>query len=533
MGALTRRAFSKNLATVSVLGSGVGRAMVGFAQVPSVGKADEIAGLTLSEAAARMQNKALTSRQLTQACLDRIRIYQPKLDAYITVLSKRALAQADAMDAERAAGKVRGPLHGIPVALKDNIDTAGIRTTAASMVYDDRVPTEDATVTRRLTDAGTVLLGKANMDEFADAVSYFGSARNPWGLDRDPSGSSSGSASLVSATMGYGALGTDTGGSVRLPSAYCGTVGLKPTYGLVPIRGIVPLVLSLDHCGPITRSVEDNAMMMNVLAGYDKYDITSVEHPKEDYVEGMKQPVSGLRIGIPRAPFYDHLDNDTERAMEDGIAVLDRLTQGSKDVSLPSTGNYPWATLNDMIDEMYAYHEELFKTRASKYMLALRLQLQALKDSLDTPAGAGSEKVSEYIRHHWELESTRRTIDDAFTDFDLVVVPTLRIIPQKLSYVIDHEEHPTNHNPDVLDLDNCTPFNVWGLPAISVPCGFARDGMPIGLMIAGPRFSESKVLALAHAYEQETKWDTKRPPLKPDMPVPTLRPALSVAGSCA
>lgn len=526
MGAFTRRAFSKNLATLSVLGTGLGRAATAFAAPSPEAHADEIAGLTISEAAARMAAKQLTSRQLTEACLDRIRIYQPKLDAYITVLSNRALAEADALDAERAAGKLRGPLHGIPIALKDNIDTAGIRTTAASMVYDDRVPTEDATVTRRLRDAGTVLLGKANMDEFADAISYFGSARNPWGLDRDPSGSSSGSASLVSATLGYAALGTDTGGSVRLPSAYCGTVGLKPTYGLVPIRGIVPLVLSLDHCGPITRSVEDNALLMNVLAGYDRYDITSIEHPKEDYVEGMRQPVAGLRLGIPRAPFYDHIDADTARAMDDAIAVLDRLTKGSKDVSMPSTGNYPWATLNDMIDEMYAYHEELFKTRASKYMLALRLQIQALKDSLDTPPGAGSEKVSAYIRHHWDLESTRRTINDAFTDFDLVVVPTLRVIPQKLSFVIDSEEHPTNHNPGVLELDNCTPFNVWGLPAISVPCGFSHDGMPIGLMIAGPRFSESKVLALAHAYEQETKWDTRRPPLRPDTPVPPLRPAL-------
>ncbi len=447
MAAFTRRAFSKNLATLSVLGTGLGRAATALAAPSSVSSADQIAGLTLTEAAARMAARQLTSRQLTQACLDRIRTYQPKLDAYITVLATRALAEADVLDAERAAGKLCGPLHGIPVALKDNIDTAGIRTTAASMVYDDRVPTEDATVTRRLREAGTVLLGKANMDEFADAISYFGSARNPWGLDRDPSGSSSGSASLVSASLGYAALGTDTGGSVRLPSAYCGTVGLKPTYGLVPIRGIVPLVLSLDHCGPITRSVEDNALMMNVLAGYDKYDITSVEHPKEDYVEGMRQPVSGLRLGIPRAPFYDHVDADTAKAVEDAIGVLNRLTKGSKDVSMPSTGNYPWATLNDMIDEMYAYHEELFRTRASKYMLALRLQIQALKDSLDTPAGAGSEKVSEYIRHHWDLESTRRTIDDSFADFDLLVVPTLRVIPQNSPSLSTRKSTPPTTTP--------------------------------------------------------------------------------------
>jgi aspartyl-tRNA(Asn)/glutamyl-tRNA(Gln) amidotransferase subunit A len=212
------------------------------------------------------------------------------------------------LDAEQKAGKLRGPLHGIAIALKDNIDTAGIRTNAASAVFDDRVPKEDAAVVTRLRAAGAVFIGKANLHEFAfggtSATSYFGPVRNPWALDRAAGGSSGGSAAAVSTDLCSGALGTDTGGSIRTPSSFCSVVGLKPTYGLVPISGIIPLSVSLDHCGPITRSVEDAALMLNYLAGYEKLDITSVEHAKKDYVAQMRQPISGLRLGIPRAPFF-------------------------------------------------------------------------------------------------------------------------------------------------------------------------------------------------------------------------------------
>jgi len=486
---------------------------------------DEIAGLSLTDAAAQIRSGALTSTDLTKACLERIRIYNPKVDAFITVLTEQSLSQAAQLDKEQKAGKFRGPLHGIPIALKDNIDTAGIRTTAASQVYDDRVPPDDAEVTRRLAAAGAVLIGKANLDEFADAISYFGSVRNPWALDRDPSGSSSGSAAAVATAMAYGALGTDTAGSIRLPSAYCGIVGIKPTYGLVPIRGVVPLALSLDHCGPMTRTVEDAALMLNQLAGYDKLDIASVEHPKEDYVAAMKQPVSGFRLGIPRAPFFDHVDPDTSKAVEAAIAVLGKMTKSMRDVSLPSTADYTWPDLNGMSAEIYAYHEELLKKRESRYMLALRLQLQQVRDDLDSQHAACSSKVTSYIRRRWDLALLRRTVDDAFTDFDLVVLPTLRITPTKLSYLIERNENPKPHNPEAVDLDNCTPFNVFGLPAISVPCGFSHDGLPVGLMIAGPHFSEGKILALARAYELETKWYLRRPPLTPDTPVPSIRPA--------
>jgi aspartyl-tRNA(Asn)/glutamyl-tRNA(Gln) amidotransferase subunit A len=526
MGYLTRRQFSK---TVAATAAALSLKSVAFPSANAYGfessNVDRIAGLSLTEAVRQIRAGSVTSTQLTQACLERIRIYNPKVDAYITVLGEQALAQAAQMDVEQKANRFRGPLHGIPVALKDNIDTKGIRTTAASKVYDDRVPTEDAEVTRRLQAAGAIFIGKANLDEFADAVSYFGSVRNPWALDRDPSGSSSGSAAAVATDLAYGALGTDTGGSVRLPSAYCGVVGIKPTYGLVPIRGIIPLAFSLDHCGPITRTVEDAALMLNQLAGYDKLDITSVQHPKEDYVAALQQPVAGFRLGIPRAPFFGQVDEDTSRTVEAAIAVLSKMTKSTRDVSLPSTYAYTWASLNSIGNEIYAYHEQLFNDSPGRYSLALRLQLQQLKDDMNSPTSSASARVSAYIRHRADMELLRRTVDDAFTDFDLVVLPTLRIMPQKLSYVIDQEESTKPRSPGIMDLDNCTPFNIYGLPAISIPCGFSRDGMPVGLMIAGPHFSEGKILALARAYEQECKWDLRRPPLKPDTPVPPIRPA--------
>src|SRR6266850_2575298 len=292
MAALTRRSF-----TFAAVGTAMGALAVRGQ------RSEDLSTLSLAEASARIRSRSVSPVQLTEACLARIQTYNPKLNAYITVLRDQALAQARELEAEQRAGKLRSPLHGIPIALKDNIDTAGIRTTAASAVFDDRIPDEDAEVTRRLKAAGAVLVGKTNLHEFAfggtSATSYYGPVRNPWALERNPGGSSGGSAAAVAADLCYGALGTDTGGSIRTPSSYCGIVGLKPTYGLVSIRGIVPLVVSLDHCGPMTRTVRDAALLLNALAGYDRLDIASVEHPAEDYVAALDKPVAGFKLGIP------------------------------------------------------------------------------------------------------------------------------------------------------------------------------------------------------------------------------------------
>jgi len=468
---------------------------------------EDLAELSLAEASARLRGGRVTSTQLTEACLAHIATYNPKLNCFITVMREQALAQARGLDAEQRAGRLRGPLHGIPIALKDNIDTAGVRTTAASAVFDDRVPSADAEVTRRLKAAGAVLIGKTNLHEFAmggtSATSYYGPVRNPWALDRNSGGSSGGSAAAVAAGLCYAALGTDTGGSIRTPASFCGCVGLKPTYGLVSIRGIIPLVVSLDHCGPLARSAEDTAMVLNALAGYDKLDIASVEHAKEDYVGGMKQPVSGLRLGIPRAPYFDLLDEDVAKCVEEAVGVLAKMTRGAKDVTLPSTRDI---TLGG---ETFAYHEELYSHGAGRYQIPTRRSLQ----------NAGNAKAAEYVRGRWKLELLRRTIDDAFDDFDIVVLPTRRHTPRTIDAAIKREESDKPRNPE---LENTGQFNMYGIPAISVPCGFTSGGLPVGLMIAGPRFSESRVLALASAFERASEWHSRKPPLQPGMPVPAL-----------
>ncbi len=473
------------------------------AMVPAAG----LAGLTLAEAAARIKTRAVSPVDLVNACLARIDVYNPKVNAFISVLREGALAEAQTLAAEQRAGKLRGPLHGIPIALKDNIDTAGIRTTAGSAVFDDRVPTEDAEVARRLRAAGAIVIGKANLHEFAmggtSATSYYGPVRNPWALDRNPGGSSGGSAAAVATDLCYGALGTDTGGSIRTPASYCGTVGLKATYGLVSIRGIIPLTVSLDHCGPMTRTVEDAAILLNALAGYDRLDIASVEHPAEDYVAALAKPVAGYRLGVPRAPFFDLLDADVARVVEDAIAVLRKLTAGVKDAALPSTAGI---TLDG---ETYAYHQDLFAASPGRYMLPTRRSLSS----------GGDAKAAAYVRGRWRLELLRRTVDDAFAGIDLMVLPTRRRTPRTVDAAIKREETAVPRNPE---LENTGAFNIYGIPAISVPCGFTSAGLPVGLMIAGPRFSEGKVLALAHAFERATQWHTRKPPIGPDTPVPPL-----------
>jgi aspartyl-tRNA(Asn)/glutamyl-tRNA(Gln) amidotransferase subunit A len=445
------------------------------------------------------------------ACLERIAAYNPKLNAYITVTRDLALEQARQLDAEQKTGRLRGPLHGIPIALKDNIDTAGIRTTAASAVFDDRVPREDAEVARRLKAAGAILTGKVNLHEFAmggtNATSYFGPVRNPWALDRNPGGSSGGSAAAVSAGMCFSALGTDTGGSIRTPASFCSVVGLKPTYGLVSIRGIVPLTYSLDHCGPLSRTVEDAAIMLNVLAGYDRLDIASVEHPKEDYVAGMKQvQVAKLRIGVPRVPYFDLLDEDVAKSVEEALKVIRQITATVTEVSLPTVRDI------SLSSEIYAYHEEFFTKVAGRYQIPTRRNLQLMS----------TLKAGDYIRSRWALDHLRRTIDDSFAsqNIDLVVVPTRRHTPRTVDAAREREESEKVRNPE---LENTGQFNIYGIPAVSVPCGFSSTGLPIGLMIAGPRFSEIRVLALAGAYESATDWHKRKPSLSPGTPVPPLK----------
>jgi len=503
MPTLTRRAFGAAVVAGAVSAPRRSRLVAAQPrQTPAT--PTDLAWLSLTEAADLVVARKVSPTELVTACLERIRVYNPKLNAFITITGEAALARAKALEAQTGA---RGPLHGVPIALKDNIDTAGVRTTAASSVFDDRVPDDDAEVTRRLAAAGAIVLGKLNLHEFANggtsATSYYGPVRNPWALDRNPGGSSGGSAAAVAAALCYGALGTDTGGSIRTPASFCSIVGLKPTYGLVSIRGIIPLVLSLDHCGPMTRTVADAALMLNVLAGYDRLDIASVEHPAEDYVKATAQPVKGLRVGVARAPFFDHLDSDVASATEAALRVVASLTRSMTDVVLPTTRDV------NLGGEMYAWHESLFTQMAGRYQIPTRRNLQS----------GNATKTADYIRGRWALEALRRRIDDSFRDVDVVVLPTRRHTPRTVDAALQREETDVPRNPE---LENTGQFNAYGIPAISVPCGFTAAGLPVGLMIAGPRFAEGRVLALARAFEQITEWHTKRPPIAPDTPVPPL-----------
>jgi aspartyl-tRNA(Asn)/glutamyl-tRNA(Gln) amidotransferase subunit A len=538
-------------------------------------KGDALAALTLAEASAMISAGKVTPTELTTACLDRIAIYAPKLDCFITVMRDKALAQAAVLDAEQKAGNLRGPLHGIPIALKDNIDTAGTLTTAGSGVFGDRVPTENAPVVARLEAAGAIIIGKTNLHEFAMGggdVSYFGPARNPWNLAHNTGGSSSGSGAAVAADLCFAALGTDTAGSVRMPSAYCADVGIKPTYGLVPIRGIVPLTATRDHCGPLAKRVEDAAMMLNVMAGYDKLDIFSVDHPKEDYVAGMNQPITGIRLGIPKGalevPNNPHAytgPGSVKPASPEVIAIvktaidlLGTITAGpAKEVELPPPAYRPPnsdAAGHEDKDghgahdaeggastaatspgsgamnggETFAYHEEYFKEKSDLYQPTTRKRLEQL--------ALTHQSAADYVRQLEYTELLRRTIDDAFTDFDLVVMPTQKTEPPLLDDMIKRnlmnvegllppsEMAPGagGGGPSGGGISSVGAYDAYGIPSLSIPCGFTQDGLPVGLMICGPHFTESKIFALAAAYEKATQWHLKKPLLSPDTPVPPL-----------
>ena len=457
----------------------------------------ELTRLTLREAGELVRRREVSPVELTRACLQRIERLNPVLNAFITVTADQAMAQAREAEAEVRRGRWRGPLHGIPVGLKDNIDTAGVRTTLASAVFQDRVPSEDAEVVRRLKTSGAVLLGKQNLHEVAfgttAAVSHFGPVHNPWQLDRVAGGSSGGSAAAVAADLCFGAVGTDAGGSIRVPAAYCGIVGLKPTYGLVGMRGAGDSGWwSMNHVGPICRSVADAALLLSAIAGYDPRDSSSVETPIPDYTEALRDKVSTLRLGTPRAVFYDPLNPEIAAAMSTALAVLRRLTAGVRDVGLPPISDT--VAPNIVLAETYAFHEPYFVNTPQLYDAAIRRNLRQ-----------GSQvTTSAYIQSRRELAEARRAVGAVFSDVDLLVTPTTAVPPPTIEEAVRLEI-------ELEMIRNTAPFNSYGLPAISIPCGFTRSGLPIGMQISGPRLGESKVLALAHAYEQATTWHTRRP----------------------
>jgi aspartyl-tRNA(Asn)/glutamyl-tRNA(Gln) amidotransferase subunit A len=480
--------------------------------------------LTAHELGERFRRRELTPTEAARAYLARIEALDPEVRAFLTVTADRALAQAAQADARFDAGRPRGPLDGVPVALKDVLCTRGVRTTCGSRILDGFVPPYDATVVARLLDAGAVLLGKLNMDEFAMGSSTEHSAfmvtRNPWDLERVPGGSSGGAAASVAARLAPLSLGTDTGGSIRQPAAFCGTVGLKPTYGRVSRYGLVAFASSLDQIGPFANDVEDAALLLGAIAGADPMDSTAVDSPVPDYRAELARGIAGVRIGIPDEYFIDGMDLEVEAAVRAAVATLESLGAQSRPVSLPHT-EYGLAAYY-LIAPAEA-SSNLARYDGVKY----GLRVPGGRDLIDMSgrtraAGFGAEvkrrimlgtyalSAGYYDAYYGKAQRVRtlvsRDFARAFEGVDVIVAPTT---PGVAFRVGDKAEPLSMYLNDVLTI----PVNLAGLPGLSVPAGFTAAGLPIGLQLIGRAFEEATLLRVAHAYERATAWHLRRAPI--------------------
>ena len=461
---------------------------------------DDLTYLSITEAAERIRSRDLSPLELTEACLARIATVDGKLNAFITLTAEDALASAKTARDEIARGQYSGPLHGIPVALKDIFDVEGVRTTAASKILADNVASEDSAAAKRLRQAGAVLLGKLNLHQFAFGAtgrsSDYGPACNPWDTMRVTGGSSSGSGAAVAAGECFAALGTDTGGSIRIPASLCGVVGLKPTFGRVSRAGVLPLSWSLDHVGPLTRTVEDAAIVLPALAGRDDADDWSSSEPVPDYREHIGDGVKGLRIGVPDSFFSDSLLPEIDAAVKEALRVLEGLGAIVEPVTLPYIDDLPNAVTAIMLPEALSYHHKWMAERPEDYADDVRYRLEL---------GATFLAVDYVEAQRFREMAVRDWREQVFSRFDIIATASTQttatpIEASDLSVVFS-----------LIRLTN--PLNLLGGPSISVPCGFSPNGLPIGLQLAGRWWDEATVLRAAHAYEQATDWHTKRPSL--------------------
>ena len=456
--------------------------------------------LTIHQAGELIRNGELSPVELTRACLERIQDTDERLHSFILLLADEALEQARTAEAEILRGSYRGPMHGIPFALKDLYDTAGVRTTSGSQVDINRVPTEDATTTARLKGAGGILLGKLAMHEFAlggpDWTTPFEPARNPWNLDHITGGSSSGSGSSVASGQSLGALGSCTGGSIRGPASLCGIVGLKATYGRVSRFGVVTLSWSQDHAGPMTRTVEDTAYMLQAIAGHDPKDPTSSRAPVPDYSLSLREDIRGVKIGLPRHYFFDDdpgVNREVVARVEQAVTVLEELGAEVQEVTLPSLEYVRAANSVIMVSEAFAYHEPNLKTRPQEFGEIVRSRFRI----------GGLLNASDYLQAQRVRAWARREFSQVMKTVDFLVTPTMTQ-PAAAFEGFD----PTS---TVRGKSFTAPFNVTGLPAISVPCGFTEGGLPIGMQIAGKPFDEPGVIQAAYTYQQHAGWRELHP----------------------
>jgi aspartyl-tRNA(Asn)/glutamyl-tRNA(Gln) amidotransferase subunit A len=464
----------------------------------------DLTTLTIAESAAKLAAREVSSAELTEAYLGRIERLNPAIIAYVTVTADRARSDAARADREIAAGNYRGPLHGIPIGLKDLYDTAGIETAGGSKIFAGRIPDSDSTCARKLSEAGAVLLGKTNTHEFARGATtnnpHTGATHNPWALDRIPGGSSGGSGAAIAARMAAGTLGTDTGGSIRIPAALCGCVGLKPTFGRVSKAGVMMMSWQFDHPGPIVKTVEDAAIMLRAIAGYDPQDFATVPVPVPDYREGLERGVSGMRIGVPREQFFGLLDPELRVSVEEAIQVLSGLGAEVIEVDGGFTRELLMKAWTVCVAEGRAFHAPWFPSRESEYGADVAAGL-----SLPLPDAVG---LADAYRASYDIKEGMRQL---FENVDALVTPsTLRAASVIGEEPVDVDGHSLSTGAAFAG--QTMPFNIAGLPALTLPCGFSSGGLPFSLQIAGKPFDEAGVLRVARAYEAATDWHTRLAP---------------------
>jgi len=456
--------------------------------------------LSITEVAAGIRQKDFSSVELTKACLERINAIDAKLYSFITVTADLALQQAEQADLELRSGKDRGSLHGVPIALKDLYATKGIRTTCHSAVLEHWIPDHDATTVTKLRDAGTILLGKLGMHEFAfggpSVDAPFPAVNNPWNTAHIPGGSSSGSGAALAAGLCYGALGSDTGGSIRTPSSHCGVVGLKPTYGRVSRYGVIPLSWSLDHAGPMARSVEDCAILLQAIACYDAKDPASANVAVPDFRAGLKDGIKGIRVGVPRAHWFDKnkgTDPQTETVFNEALRVLENLGAVVVEIDGLPFSIARKANQTILIAEAYAYHEKTLQSTPEKFGSSVRRRMLE----------GAFLRAADYITAQRARSELNEQIRANFSRVDVFATPAAPRPPEAFATMDPNEQ---NLRPSFTN-----PFNLTGLPAISVPCGFTQGELPVGLQIVAQPFEESVALRVAYAFEQATEWHKRRP----------------------
>jgi aspartyl-tRNA(Asn)/glutamyl-tRNA(Gln) amidotransferase subunit A len=467
---------------------------------------NDVTELSIGELAPLLRQKQLSPVELTAAHLERIERLDSRLNSYITVMTERARQDARAAEEAIGRGEWLGPLHGIPLGIKDLFDVAGVPNTLGSKVLRDNVPATDSTVVQRLRQAGAIILGKQNLHEFAFGITsenpHYGVVHNPWDLERVPGGSSGGTAAAVAAGLCVAGMGSDTGASIRAPASWCGVSGLKPTYSRVSRAGILPLAWSLDHPGPIARTVGDCAAVLQAIAGPDERDPTASHEPVPDYSADLARGVAGMRVGVPREHFFEQVEPAVEQVVRAAIQHLAELGAHLEEVSLPHARHAQPAGSVIMSSEAAAWHHDWLRERPGDYGA----------DVLQRIRGGLLVQATEYLFSQQLRTLVQRDFADALSRVDVVVGPTLPLVAPRIGHTFERSG-TFNLAPRSIANRLTIPCNLTGMPAMSVPCGFA-DGLPVGLQIMGPAFGESIVLRVAGAYEAATEWHRQKPPLE-------------------